>query len=304
MRIEQLQQLLAIVSAGSMHKAARELYMSQPNLSTSVRNMERELGRDLFERSGRGLVLTNFGREFVEHARVVCAQFEVLSHINSPDCGQAGSFRVVSQFFRFPQTIFGNLCTRHQGERITFCFQDCSLMNILEKLSQNEADIGILIESHLQRPLMQELYRAHRLSFHKLYDQALSVIVGRGSPLYSREQASVSVEELFHYPFILFSDMQYNFAAEWDYLGMRKHSKQILVGDQLSLFQMLDYTDAFAMSLHNPALYKHAPFMDGVRNLSIEGHTLMMSVGYIVSEDRPVSDITGEYIAMLRELLR
>lgn len=304
MKIEQLQQLLAIVSAGSMNKAAQMLYMSQSNLSVSVKNMENELGRRIFDRSGRGLVLTPFGKEFVQHARVVCAQFNVLENMNKPDCAQGSYFRVVSQFFRFPQTVFGNLCTKHQSENITFSFQDCSLMDILEKLSRNEADVGVLIESQLQQNLMQELYKSHRLSFHKLYDQALTVIVGRGSPLYFRESDSVSIEELFDYPFLMFSEMQYNFAAEWNHTGLQAHSKQILVGDQMSMFQMLDYTNAFAMSLYNPVFYKNMPFVEGVRNLFMKDHTLMMSAGYIIPEDRPMSDITREYIAMLEELIQ
>lgn len=300
MKVEQLQQVLEIVATGSMTAAAQSLYMSQSSLSVSIKNLETELRNNIFDRSRHTLTLTPFGKEFLQYARVVCAQINALSNIEDP-VKPALSFRVVSQFFRFPQTLFGDLYVRHANENIIFKFDDCSFMDVLEKVSQNEADIGILTECKLQQAMMKKLYKSYHLSYHELYAQPLTVIVGQGSPLYSQESDYVSVEELMHYPFVLFSDLQYGFASEWEYLGLKDHTNRILVSNQIILFQLLASTNAFAISMYNPAFYKSGNFFQGVRNLFIKDCSLEVGVGYVVPTDSHISDITKEYIDMLEK---
>ena len=58
MKIEQLQQLLQIVAEGSMNEAAQKLYVARSSLSTSMKNLEAELGAPIFERTTRGVTLT------------------------------------------------------------------------------------------------------------------------------------------------------------------------------------------------------------------------------------------------------
>ena len=62
MNVNQLKYVLAIASSSSMREAATKLYISQPALSSSVRELEEELGILIFERSNKGIVLTDEGR--------------------------------------------------------------------------------------------------------------------------------------------------------------------------------------------------------------------------------------------------
>lgn len=68
MKLEQLQHLIAIVEHGSLRSAARRLGLPQPALTRSVRNLERELGADLFARQTTGMVLTAEGVRFHRRA--------------------------------------------------------------------------------------------------------------------------------------------------------------------------------------------------------------------------------------------
>ena len=64
MTLQQLKYILAISETGSMNKAAEQLYVSQPSLTSSVQELEKEIGIKIFNRSGRGVTLTNDGVEF------------------------------------------------------------------------------------------------------------------------------------------------------------------------------------------------------------------------------------------------
>lgn len=70
-----------------MNKAAEQLYVSQPSLSASVKELEREIGIKIFNRSGRGVTLTNDGAEFFQYVRQVVGQFDVLAE--SAECSDS-----------------------------------------------------------------------------------------------------------------------------------------------------------------------------------------------------------------------
>ena len=71
MTLLQLKYIVKIVECGSMNEASHELYVSQPALSSSVKELENELGIEIFTRSSQGIALTVDGAEFLTYARQV-----------------------------------------------------------------------------------------------------------------------------------------------------------------------------------------------------------------------------------------
>ncbi|SCK60114.1 DNA-binding transcriptional regulator, LysR family [Variovorax sp. HW608] len=69
MTLVQLRHLISLAESGSFSKSAEALYITQPALSRSIRALEDELGMLLFDRVGRRIELTAFGREVVERAK-------------------------------------------------------------------------------------------------------------------------------------------------------------------------------------------------------------------------------------------
>jgi DNA-binding transcriptional LysR family regulator len=77
MDVRQLQYFLAIVDHGSVHRAAQELFVAQPSVSQALRALERDLGTELFHRTGRKLVLTPAGERLIDPAREVLRGVEL-----------------------------------------------------------------------------------------------------------------------------------------------------------------------------------------------------------------------------------
>ena len=78
MNITQLKYVLEVAASTSMREASTRLYVTQPALSASIRELEDELGILIFERTNKGISLTEDGREFLSYAKKVVAQYEVL----------------------------------------------------------------------------------------------------------------------------------------------------------------------------------------------------------------------------------
>ncbi|REF00097.1 LysR family transcriptional regulator [Thermomonospora umbrina] len=78
MNLRQLRYVVATADHGTMTSAAQALYVAQPALSRAVRELERELGVELFARSGRGVVLTPVGEQVVRQARIALEAVEAI----------------------------------------------------------------------------------------------------------------------------------------------------------------------------------------------------------------------------------
>ncbi|MBR3770709.1 MAG: LysR family transcriptional regulator, partial [Clostridium sp.] len=78
MTLQQLRYVIIVADSGSMNEAAKQLFISQPSLSESIKELECEIGIDIFLRSNRGIKLTLEGEEFLGYARQVTAQFSLL----------------------------------------------------------------------------------------------------------------------------------------------------------------------------------------------------------------------------------
>ena len=80
MTLQQLRYVIKIVQAGSMNLAAQQLFISQPSLSKAIAELEKEMQITIFERSNRGVVLTDSGSRFLSYARQVVEQADLLEH--------------------------------------------------------------------------------------------------------------------------------------------------------------------------------------------------------------------------------
>ena len=78
MTLQQIKYALTIADCGSMNEAAKELFISQPSLSEAVKELEQEIGLEIFLRSNRGIIITPEGEEFLGYARQVSEQFGLL----------------------------------------------------------------------------------------------------------------------------------------------------------------------------------------------------------------------------------
>ena len=94
MNLQQLKYVVEVEKEKSITAAAKKLYIGQPNLSKSIKELELEIGATIFNRTGKGVELTNAGIQFLRYAKSILAQFEELQSLFHPDEQNAVSFAV------------------------------------------------------------------------------------------------------------------------------------------------------------------------------------------------------------------
>ena len=81
MNVHQLKCAVEVARFGSISRAAENLYISQPFLSKIIRELEGDLGIDIFNRTSRGVIPTRRGEEFLIHAQALLDQMEELESL-------------------------------------------------------------------------------------------------------------------------------------------------------------------------------------------------------------------------------
>ncbi len=150
MEIRNLCAFLKVVSTMNITRAAEALGYSQSNISNQIQQLEEELGIKLFDRIGRGLVLTQYGKNLIPYAEQVIASISALESFMRSDAELTGSIHI-----GFVESVF-NVCGEEILIRFTKRFPKTKIKvtvdstSILKKqLQKNEIDVACTIDTEL-----------------------------------------------------------------------------------------------------------------------------------------------------------
>ena len=144
MRIQQLHYIIKIVETGSMNEAAKQLFITQPSLSNAVRDLEREMGIDIFIRNPKGITLTKDGVEFLSYARQVVEQTNLLEERYKSHTETRELFSVSSQHYAFVVNAFVSLLKRADMTRYELFLRETRTYEIIEDVKNFRSEIGVL----------------------------------------------------------------------------------------------------------------------------------------------------------------
>ncbi len=137
MKLEQIQQVLEISRVGSLNKAAKNLYISQPNLSTSLKNLEKELNFELFTRTQHGMTLTTKGQQFLYFTTSVLRQFNQVSDlVHTLSEEERQPLRVSNVYIKFVESVFINTVNEFGLSHLISQYREVNLTKAVEDVSK------------------------------------------------------------------------------------------------------------------------------------------------------------------------
>ena len=209
MKLSQIEQVLEVARAGSISKAAENLYESQPTLSLSIKKLEEEIGADLFVRSGGGVTLTHFGERFVAQAKNIMTEVEILQELcRSRKNSQALQLRIGSQgSFSFPR-FFAELLKKYEKYPIEISWFDMGLDEQLDALKDGEIDAGILTIWDYKRRGTQRKIRAKELDYRRIAPTEIGIFVSPEDAAFAGRRGAVMPEDLEQKPLVLLEGQQ------------------------------------------------------------------------------------------------
>lgn len=207
MTLQQLKQVITISTSRSMNEAAKKLFVSQPNLSAMVKELEEEIGITIFIRSNRGIVTTPEGEEFIGYARQVVEQYQLLeSRYMSGEAKK--KFSVSMQHYSFAVKAFVELVKEVGMEEYEFAIHETQTSQVIENVRSMKSELGILFLSEFNESVLMKLFAEYDLVFEELFVCDTYVYLWKGHPLAVRPE--ISMEDLEPYPCLAFEQGQNN----------------------------------------------------------------------------------------------
>ncbi len=300
MTLQQLKYILAISAYGSMNKAAEQLYVSQPSLTSSVQELEKEIGIKIFNRSGKGVTLTNDGAEFLQYARQVVSQFDVLAEKYISKGGIKKKFGVSTQHYSFAVKAFVEMVKEFDTSEYEFAIRETKTLEIISDVATLRSEIGIIYLNDFNRQSMTKLLSSNGLKFHALTNCNPFVYIWKGHPLAS--QKSISFEQLDEFPCLSFEqgDNSSFYLAE-EILSTNDYQRIIKANDRATMLNLMIGLNGYTLCSGiiceelNGSDYIAVPFESG--------NDEVMEIGYITLKNVILSELAETYLAKLKGYL-
>lgn len=303
MTLQQIHYLITIAETGSLNKASELLYVSQPSLTGAVKELERELGFTIFNRTGRGVTLTENGFDLVAHARQVWAQYETLQDHFQSSGSRKHRFGVSTQHYSFAVQAFVSLVKAYDTSRYEFAIRETRTQEVISDVTSLRSEIGVLYLSDFNRAALGKLFRTGDLTFTPLCHCNAYVYLWRGHPLASCE--AITFDQLTDYPCLSFEQGgsgSFYFAEE--ILTTKEYPRTIHTSDRatnLNLMLALNaytlYSGVICEELNGPE-YIAVPFRGDADN-----QNSVMEIGYLTRRNHLLSDPGQRYVQELRGYL-
>lgn len=303
MTLQQIHYLITIAETGSLNKASELLYISQPSLTGAVKELERELGFTIFNRTGRGVTLTENGIDLVAHARQVWAQYETLQDHFQSSGSRKHRFGVSTQHYSFAVQAFVSLVKAYDTSRYEFAIRETRTQEVISDVTSLRSEIGVLYLSDFNRAALGKLFRTGDLTFTPLCHCNAYVYLWRGHPLASCE--AITFDQLTDYPCLSFEQGgsgSFYFAEE--ILTTKEYPRTIHTSDRATNLNLMLALNAYTLcsgviceELNGPE-YIAVPFRGDADN-----QNSVMEIGYLTRRNHLLSDPGQRYVQELRSYL-
>ena len=295
MTLQQLKHAITIDECGSMNEAAKRLYISQPSLSGAVKDLEDEVGFEIFIRSNRGIVITPAGEEFMSYARQVTDQYSLLQDrfINKT---MRQKFSVSTQHYSFAVKAFVEVVNEYGMDNFEFAIHETRTEEVIENVKFFKSEIGVLYENDFNKKALEKIFHENSIEFDPLFTCDTFVYIWGGHPLAKKKE--ISIKELEEYPCLAFDQGRYGslFLAE-EQLSSYEYKKLIRANDRATMLNLIVGLNGYTLCSGiisedlNGDAYVAIPLKESEK----------MTIGYIKRRGATLSDLGKLYIDHLAQ---
>ncbi|WP_367007303.1 LysR family transcriptional regulator [Streptococcus sp. ZY19097] len=296
MRIQQLHYIIKIVETGSMNEAAKQLFITQPSLSNAVRDLEREMGIEIFIRNPKGITLTKDGVEFLSYARQIIEQTALLEERYKSKTTTRELFSVSAQHYAFVVNAFVSLLQGTDMSQYELFLRETRTYEIIDDVKNFRSEIGVLFLNSYNRDVLTKLFDDSHLTYTSLFRARPHIFVSKFNPLADRQM--VSLEDLEDFPYLSYDQGIHNsFYFSEEIMSQIPHKKSIVVSDRATLFNLLIGLDGYTTAT-------------GILNSNLNGDNIvsipldvedMIDIVYIRHEKANLSKMGERFIEYLLE---
>lgn len=298
MTLQQLKYIATVAETGNITEAAKRLFISQPSLTNAIREVEKEMQITIFNRTNKGVSVSNEGDIFLSYARQILEQANLLEEKFLNKKEQSAKFSVSCQHYSFAVNAFVDVIREFGGDKYDFTLRETQTYEIIEDVSRLKSEIGILYTSSRNEEVILKLIKQNGLEFKELIIAEPHVFISSEHPLAAKDL--LTLEELEEYPYLSFEQGDYNsFYFSEEILSTLDRRKNIKVRDRATLFNLVIGLNGYTVS-------------SGIISRELNGENIIarplaveeyMKIGIITQKNMPLSRYGTAYMEYLKKYI-
>ena len=291
MTLAQLRYAITVAGASSMNEAAGKLFISQPSLSASIKELEAEVGVELFKRTNRGISVTPEGEEFIGYARQVVEQYNLIESKYILKENTKKKFGVSMQHYTFAVKAFVEMVKQFGMDEYEFEIHETKTYDVIEDVKNCKSEIGVLYINDFNKKVLTKLFHQSGVEFHELLKCHIYVYLWKGHPLASKNE--ITLEELEEYPCLSFDQGQNNsFYFAEEVLSTYDYKRLIKANDRATFLNLMIGLNGYTLCSGIMCEELNGSDYCAVKLKSDE----IMTIGYISRKGVPISPLGKKYL--------
>ena len=298
MTLQQLRYVVTVAKMGNITEAAKKLFLSQPSLTNSIRELEKEINIVIFHRTNKGVITSHEGEEFLSYARQVLEQVGLLEEKFMNKKEQRPQFCVSCQHYAFAVNAFVDVIKQFDANQYDFTLRETQTYEIIEDVSCLKSEIGILYTSSKNEEIIMKFIKQNHLKFEELFVAKPHIFISYKHPLAQKD--CIALADLEEYPYLSFEQGDYNsFYFSEEILNAFDCKKNIKVRDRATLFNLAVGLNGYTVS-------------SGVISKELNGENIIakpllldeyMKIGTITQKNMPLSRYGVAYMQALQKYI-
>lgn len=301
MTFQQLIFSVTVAKYASINKAAEQLYTHQSNVSNTLKQLEEELGIEIFQRTKKGVVVTNEGREFLNYAEDIIGRKDFVENLYATRYrGRTQYLRISSMrafYLSTPMIKMQDYLTQPDFPPTYIRLEKRSFSDVLDDVESGRSDLGIVFIPQSQQRRMPRIASAKNLNYSELGESVISAVMREDHPV----AEAGSLERINCYPYLIAEEKE-NFGAFYDQFSesvMQLFEKppnlMISCNESAILQDIAAHSDNFFLSCTPWQHSQHFAFT----SFPLKGEGNMLAHYYVTRKDHTISALLQKFLKEL-----
>jgi len=296
MTLQQLFYVTKVAEMKSMNKAASELFISQPALSSAIHELEEELNIKIFIRNQRGIIVTTEGENFLSYARQMLELSQMIKDRFVQDEYRSNKFSVSMQHYSFAVEAFMTLAEEFKLNDYELAVHETKTYEVIENVEKFRSELGIIYENDFNEKAINKILADKDLEFIPLFDCAVYVYMSADHPLAGKKK--IDLDDLAEYPALLFEQGDNNsFYLAEEMHSTYKFKRTIKADDRATMLNLMTGMNGFTLC---SGIICEKLNGDGYVAIPLKSKD-KMTIGYVKRKHMPLSLLGERYIDILKK---
>ena len=190
MTLQQLKYVVTVAECGNITEAAKQLFVSQPTVTSAIHDLEKEMQIVIFIRTNKGVILSEDGERFLGHARQVLEQVDLIEGIYKDDVVSKPHFAVSCQHYSFAVNAFVDVIREFDAYQYDFTIREEQTHEIIEDVTNLKSELGVIYLSSKNTEVLSKMLKRNELEFTEVFTATPHVFICDSHPLASKKRAS------------------------------------------------------------------------------------------------------------------